>query len=240
MDWDAFFQVHCDLPREGPGGPQDVAWACQLAGLSTTAVICDAGAGPGGDIAALLQAAPEGRVVAIDTHTPFIAQARAQFADDPRVQAQVADMASLADLDGAPFDMIWCAGALYFLGVEGGLPLFAKGIKPGGVVAFSYPCFFTDTPSDAARQFWQEFDTPTHAALMAAVTAAGFTVLGDRAVSQAGWEAYYQPIEARIATLRDGADAGLTAQLDENAAEAANWRQVRAETGYQLIVARAP
>lgn len=238
MDWDAFFTVHSDLPREGPGGPEDVAWACHLAGLARDANICDAGSGPGGDIAALLHAAPQGRVVAIDTHAPFVAQARARFAGDPRVQAQVADMATLGDLKDAPFDLIWSAGALYFMGLEAGLPLFASALRPGGAAAFSYPCYFTDAPSAQARAFWQGFETPCRDALLSQVEGAGFTILGDRALCDASWEAYYKPLEARIAQLRPGADAALSVQLDENAAEAALWRQVRDETGYRLIVAR--
>jgi len=238
MNWDAVFAIHSDLPREGPGTADDVAWACGLAELTEDAVICDAGSGPGGDIAALLDAAPKGQVVAIDTHTPFIHAARARFAGDPRVSAEVADMATLAELGAAPFDLIWCAGALYFLGLPTGLPLFAQALKPGGVVAITYPCHFNDTPSDKPRAFWQGFDTPDRETTLADLVGAGFTLLGDRPVSAEGWEAYYQPMEARIDGLRPDADAALREALDENAAEAALWRQVQDETGYLLVVAR--
>ena len=54
MDWEAFFTVHSDLPREGPGEAADVAWALALGSVPEGAVICDAGAGSGGDGAALL------------------------------------------------------------------------------------------------------------------------------------------------------------------------------------------
>lgn len=238
MNWEAFFNIHSDLPREGPGTAVDVAWACGLAGLAKDASICDAGSGPGGDVAALLEAAPLGRVTAIDTHTPFVHAARARFEQDPRVDTQVADMATLADLEAAPFDLIWCAGALYFLGLEAGLPLFAQALKPAGVVAISYPCHFTDAPSDTAREFWQGFATPNRAMILAAMKAAGFTLLGDRPVSAEGWEAYFQPTEARINALRPGADAALREALDEHTAEAALWRQVQDETGYLMVVAR--
>jgi hypothetical protein len=47
-------------------------------------------------------------------------------------------------------------------------------------------------------------------------------------------------MEARIASLRSGADAGLTAMLDYCAKEASDWRAVKQETGYLLTVARRP
>lgn len=237
MDWDAFFTVHRDLPREGPGEASDVAFALDLARLPAGAAICDAGAGPGGDVAALL-AVPGVRVVAVESHPDFAAAIRARFPREPRLRVVAGDMAGIADLPEAPFDLVWCAGALYFLGIEAGLAAFARAVKPGGVVAFTEPCFFTASPSPAARDFWEGYDTATVPQILDRVAAQGFAVLGHRPIGDAGWEAYYRPMEARIAALRPAADARLAAMLDTCAAEAAQWRAVRGETGYLLVVAR--
>jgi SAM-dependent methyltransferase len=237
MDWDAFFAVHRDLPREGPGEAADVAFALDLAGLPAGAVICDAGAGTGGDVAAL-RAAPGARVLAIETQDSFVAAMRARLGSDPSVRVERWDMAALAAHPWAPFDMIWCAGALYFLGLEDGLAAMVQALRPGGVLAFSEPCFHGAAPSDAARAFWEGYPTRTEADILKAVTGAGYAVLGTRVLSDSAWEAYYRPMEARIAALRPGADARLTAMLDLCSAEAAQWRAVRAETGYLLTVAR--
>ncbi|NBE08519.1 class I SAM-dependent methyltransferase [Paragemmobacter ruber] len=237
MDWDSFFTVHSDLPREGPGEAGDVAWALALAGVPEGAAICDAGAGSGGDVAALL-ALPGARVLAIDSHPGFVAQMRARFAGEARVVVEEADMAALARHPAGPFDLIWCAGALYFLGLEAGLARMAGALKPGGVLAFSEPCVFVDAPSKAAVGFWEGYPARDAAGIGAAVAAAGYESLGARALGDAAWEAYYGPMEARIAALRPGADAALTAMLEVCAAEAALWRWVRGETGYLLTVAR--
>lgn len=239
MDREAFFEVHKDLPREGPGAPEDVAWALELAALPEGASICDAAAGPGGDVPALL-AAPGARVVAFDRSEAFVAQMRTRLAGNEAVTVCTADMAGIATLPQAPFDMIWCAGALYFLGLEEGLGVMADALKPGGVLAFSEPCFFAEQPDTAARAFWEGYPTRDMGGILAAVSAAGLQVLGSRKVADAGWEAYYQPMEARIAALRPGAEARLTAMLDLCAQEAATWRQVRDQTGYLLTVARKP
>ena len=133
-DWDAFLTLHRDLPREGPGEAADVAWAAKVAGVGSEARILDAACGPGGDITALLEVAPRGHVTACDRIAHFVAAARAAHLADPRVEVVQADMTSLA----GPFDLIWCAGAVYFLGVTEALTAWRPILAPGGAIAFSY------------------------------------------------------------------------------------------------------
>ena len=240
MDWSMFFEVHKDLPREGPGSPEDVAWAAGLADLPSGAVICDAAAGPGADIEALLGAVQGAQVVAFDKSEAFVAQMQKRYGGMSAVTLCTADLAEIGTLPQAPFDMIWCAGALYFLGLEDGLSTMFSALRPGGVLAFSEPCYLTDSPSDAARVFWEEYPTRDRAGIAEAVAGGGFDSLGTRVLSDAAWEAYYQPMEARIAALRPQADAALTEMLDLCADEARQWREVAQETGYLLTVARRP
>jgi SAM-dependent methyltransferase len=236
-DWpaDAFFTLHADLPREGPGETADVAWAADIAGLKPDSRILDAASGPGGDIGALLRAAPEGHVTAIDLHAPFIEAARARWGADPRVTLLTGDMTA----PEGPFDFIWCAGAVYFLGIEAALGAWAPRLAPGGVIAFSEPCLFTDSPSQSAIAFWEGYARLTDAAGIATqIERAGFETLATRPIADIGWESYYRPMEARIARLRPGADAALSQVLDMAEAEIAGWRAHRHETGYLLSVVR--
>ena len=230
-----FFILHNDLPREGPGDRSDLDWALGHVGLAPDATILDAACGPGADIEGLLAHAPDGHVTAFDKHAAFVEQARARYPGEPRLTVRSGDMTG--DL-GGPYDLIWCAGALYFMGVEPGLAAFAKALKPDGHVIFSEPMFFTDTPSEAAVAFWEGYETGTEARIRDAIARAGFETIAVRPVSEKGWENYYQPLEERIETLRSGADANLTQVLDENAKEAADWRALRHETGYGLFVIR--
>ncbi len=71
-----------------PGPPTCWTWP-------RTRAICDAGCGTGGDVPALLDAAPEGTVTAVDSQEPFIAGLAQDWAADDRVWAEVGDMASL-------------------------------------------------------------------------------------------------------------------------------------------------
>lgn len=230
-----FFQLHSDLPREGPGDRASLDWALDVAQIKSDARILDAACGPGADISGLLAHAPRGHVTALDRQSHFIDQVRAAHGDDPRVTPVVGDMGAPP---GGPYDLIWCAGALYFLGVEAGLTAWRGALSPGGIVAFSEPAYFTDTPLDGARVFWGGHPTQTQPAIRAGVAAAGYQVLATAPLSDAGWEAYYTPMDARIAQLRATADPALTDVLDEAMREAALWRTHRAETGYLMVVAR--
>lgn len=237
MNWNHFFTVHKDLPREGPGEAADVVWACELAEVPANARICDAGAGPGADTEVLRHHAMEGGVVAIERQPGFVAHLNKRFCRVSNVTIADGDMAEIAKRPEAPFDMIWCAGALYFLGLEGGLTTFGGALRPGGILAFSEPCLF-GASTDETSAFWDGYPAQDAHAISTAVTAAGYDILGQRPVSDAGWEAYYQPMEERIAALRPTADPDLCDMLDMCAKEATDWRRVRHETGYLLTVAR--
>ncbi|MDN5786092.1 trans-aconitate 2-methyltransferase [Pseudorhodobacter sp.] len=203
----AFFTLHRDLPREGPGEAADVAWAAGCAGLRPDAAIVDVACGPGADIAALLQAAPQGHVTALDKTAHFVDAARAGWRDDPRVMVLRADMARIKN----SYDLIWCAGAVYFMGVTEALVAWRKSLKSGGVVAFSEPCWFSERREVRAVRNWADYPAMTDAQGIAArVAAAGYEVIGTRALSDAAWEAYYSPLDARIAALKPGADAALS------------------------------
>lgn len=232
-EMEAFFRLHDGLEREGPGSAEDVAWAAALAGVHRNARMLDAGCGAGADVPALLAAAPEGHVVAVDAHEPFVERVRAAHAGDPRVVARAGDM---LEPEG-PFDLIWSAGAVYFRGIATALAGWREALAPGGAVAFSEPCFFVDTPSEGARAFWDGHETLFEAELACAVEDAGYRTLGARRLSDEAWEAYYGPLDARVALLRPGADAALSAALDQSETEAAGWRAHRRETGYLLTVA---
>ncbi|WP_102107790.1 class I SAM-dependent methyltransferase [Oceaniglobus roseus] len=228
-----FFQLHSGLLREGPGTPEDVAWALEVAGTPARARICDAGCGPGADTVTLAQLRPAARIEAVDAVPHFVTEARARltpFAD--RVTVNEDDMAGIE----GPYDLIWCAGALYFLGVTEGLRGWRGALAPGGHVAFSEPCL-TGEPSAAVRAFWADYPALGDLDDIAArVGRAGFRVLDHRMVTGQAWKAYYDPMVLRIAGLREAADDELSGVLDEHEREIALWREAAGEIAYALMV----
>lgn len=225
----AFYHLYADLPRVGPGEPADIRWALATAGTPQGARILDAGSGPGGDTGTLLEH-PGATVTAVDSHAPFVEELRARH---PEATAFAGDMATAE----GPFDFIWCAGALYFLGLSSGLAAFRPRLAEMGAIAFSEPCLFTDTPSDEAIAFWEGYPARSESRLRDDVEGAGYRILATRRLSDAAWDAYYTPLLARAAALRPGADPDLLRVILAAEAEAALWNRVKAETGYLLVLA---
>lgn len=235
MNWEAFFTLHSDLPREGPGTRADVDWACAVASVSEDARILDAGCGPGADIEGLLANAPKGHVLAVDTHAPFVDAAAARYPDEPRLSLDALDMATVE----GPFDFIWSAGALYFLGITDGLARMSAKLAPGGTIAFSHLVYTVTLPDPALQKtFAEEPDIMTADQLGDQIRDLGFDILDQRLLPEASWESYYGPMRARIDLLRPDADADLTAVLDENAAEADLRKRFGHQYGYVLSVVR--
>ncbi|MDV7142848.1 methyltransferase domain-containing protein [Tropicimonas sp. TH_r6] len=236
MDLSPFFTLHKDLPREGPGTPEDVAWAVNLAGTHGRARVCDAGCGPGADTEVLAELLPEAWIDALDLHPYFAEAAAARVARfGPRVKAWAGSMAELT----GPYDLIWCAGALYFLGVTEGLTAWRPALTRGGKVAFSEPILLGPNEPQAVRDYWEEYPQITElAGIEARVAAAGYRILDTREIIGAPWEAYYAPMEARIAELRsEGLSDAVEAALVEGEAEIAGWRAAADRIAYLLVVA---
>ncbi len=234
----AFLELFSAVPRQGPGLAKDVAWAVAQAGASGAESVCDAGCGTGGDTEALLAAMPGARVVACDKDPTLLKAAEARLAGQDRVRVGTGDLAALEKLPEAPFDFIWCAGAIYFLGTVKGLRGFREALKPGGTVAFSAPVYFRK-PSAEAQGFWMDVPVPTEAGLRAEVSEAGYELVADRPLTNAAWAALYTPLMAEIARRRAaGASAEMEGVMAAMEQEAALWGRVKRETGYQLVVAR--
>lgn len=238
MDWEAFFTVHRHLPREGPGLAEDVEWAGRLAAVPADGRVCDAGCGPGGDLAALRRLVPEGRVDGFETVAHFVEDARTRFAGEASVQITQGSMEHLT----GPYDLIWSAGAVYFLGVASALGAWRGALTETGAVAFSHPCLFTDTPSEAALAFWEAEpgNIGTETATRAEIACAGWEVLGSRRLADAAWLAYYEPMLARCDALEAaGPGVAVAAAITAARKEASDWRAVAGETGYMLYVVRS-
>jgi hypothetical protein len=140
-----------------------------------------------------------------------------------------------------PYDLIWSAGAVYFLGVTRALEAWRSALTETGVVAFSHPCLFTDAPSEAALAFWEAEpgSIGTETTTRAEITSAGWQVLGSRQLTHEAWSAYYDPMLERCEMLEAaGTSASVAAAIAAARKEASHWRAVSGDTGYMLYVVR--
>ena len=232
---DAFLTLHRDLHREGPGEPADVHWALEQLGLSGPLDVLDAACGPGADTLTLAEALPEARITGVEKTAHFATEASARIAAyAPRVQAIEGDMST----PEGTYDLIWCAGALYFLGVTEGLQGWRTVQNTGGAVVFSEPVLLSTSPSDGARAFWEEYPQITDLdGINARVTAAEYAVQDHRMIVGKPWADYYGPLQARIDMLREqDPDTALNAALDEHQREIDLWRAAQDDIAYALLI----
>ncbi len=241
---EVFFDVHSGLPREGPGNRASTARALAMAGvLPPQAKVLDIACGPGMQTMDLADLLPEAKITAIDSHAPFVEEANRRAAArgvGSRVTAALGDMGSLA-FPAASFDLVWCEGAAYIMGVAKALRAWRPLLNPGGKLALSEAVWLRADPPDELRRCWSE-DYPDMGDVPACrrlVRDCGYELLGDFVLpEEAWWEHYYTPKEQRVARLASkyADDPAAEAVLRECLEGIISYRKYSAYYGYVFLV----
>ncbi|MGY1659772.1 class I SAM-dependent methyltransferase [Geodermatophilus sp. SYSU D00705] len=241
-DVEVFWALHSDLPREGVGSDATTRHLLGLAGpLPAEPRALDIGCGPGR--ASLVLAAAGVRVTAVDLHEPFLRRARQAAADaglTNRIAVERASMGALPHPDGA-FDLLWCEGAAYLMGVDAAMSTWRRLLSPGGVLVLTDAVWTTDTPSPEAAAFWAAYPAMRDvAATVAAAGAAGYDVLATHLLPDSDWaEEYHDPLEAAIDAWPQP-DGQTAAVLAAARVEIDVRRRHATEFGYAGFVLRRP
>ena len=239
-----FFDLHSGLPREGPGDAASTARALALAAPLPAALrVLDIACGPGMQTLDLARLLPEAGIVAIDTHRPFLAEVdrRAAAAGVAgRVRTVAADMHALP-FAALSFDLLWCEGAAYCMGVAEALRTWRRLLRPGGRVALSEAVWLRPDPPAAVRRCWAEYpEMRDVAGCRALVAASGYRLLGDFVLPPEAWRThYYQPLADRLAKLAANyaGDPIAEAVLQEARDEIAIQRDFGDHFSYLFLVA---
>lgn len=231
---DAISKLHRNMSRQGPGTPEDVRWALSQLSLPENPRICDAGCGPGADLQTMAESLSLAQIHGVDMMPHLTDEARTRCAGFSNVTVECGDMGQLS----GPYDLIWSAGAVYFLGVRAALEAWRNALSPGGAVAFSEPVLERDA-AQPAHDFWADYPSITDMeGLKANIDAAGYELLGHRLIAGMAWAGYYTELAQRVAKLRPTADPVLSELLDNTAREISLWRQAPDDVAYALMLVR--
>lgn len=241
---EVFFEIHRDLPREGPGNADSTGRAFSMMNeLPEAPRILDLGCGPGKqtlDLAALT----DGSILAIDNHEPYIEELndRAKKAGvDDRVRGEVNDMHRLK-YDPESFDALWCEGAIYQIGVEQGLRKWHRLIKKDGYIAFTDAVWLRKNPPYEAQKFWLEYPGMTTAKNTEKIIRKCRYKLVDRFTlpEEAWWEDYYGPLEEKLKTVakKYQGDEDAKVIIDLHNEEIELFRNFNTFYGYEFFIAR--
>lgn len=205
---DIFWEIHGDIPREGPGDNRCTREALQmLKELPQTVTVLDVGCGPGMQTIELAKCL-EGRIIALDKHQPFL-DALSRRAHQEGVSPKITPMnGSMFALDFAPesFDLIWAEGSIYIIGFERGLREWGRYLKPDAYLAVTEISWLSDNIPEEPRKFW-EAEYPQMNGIsenINIIESLGYLPAGHFVLPEsAWWEHYYTPLEQRIVMLKE-------------------------------------
>ncbi len=207
MPMDVLYELFDGLPRQGPGSNAATRQAWDLLGtVPPRPTVLDIGCGSGMQTLELARLMGDGRIIALDTHQPYLdilhQRAAAEHLDGI-IETVNCSMDAMTFAPGT-FDGIWSEGAIYIIGFEQGMAICRPLLKPGGYLVVSEITWFTAAPSPELVQFWQDeqMDIRTEEENVQRIDRAGYRCLAHvRLPREAWWDDFYYLLEQKIAPL---------------------------------------
>jgi len=232
------------LPRQGPGSDEATAFASSfIPNDAKRGKILDIGCESGMQDLTLAKICPECLVTASDLHQPFLDELmrKAKMAGlDGKIITHQASMDNLPFDDGS-FNIIWAEGSAFIIGILNALKYWKKFLKPDGYMMISDCTWFTSTPSEECKNFFDEIspDMPSVPETVQMINSEGYSFIGSFRLPYTGWwNQYYSPLTGQIDMLKekyaDNQDAQLIIQGLEN--EMNIHRKYSKEYGYTYFV----
>ena len=242
MTDDIFFEIHTDLPREGPGRDRYTAKAFQMLPKLEKPRILDIGCGPGGPTMELARLSGE-HVIGMDTHQPHLDRLSHKTMEagfSSRVEALNCSMFEMPFPDES-FEIIWAEGSVYLIGFERGLREWRRFIKPSGFLVVHEMTWLRPEPPQEVYAYWKELYSgiKTVAENVELIPNCGYSLIGHFTLPEdAWWTEYYGPLEDRIRDLRDNYsdDAEALAVLNEEQREIDMYRKYQQWYGSVFFV----
>jgi cyclopropane fatty-acyl-phospholipid synthase-like methyltransferase len=250
-----FYEMfHSSLARLGPGSEASTLEALNTvlaakardepSGTNKPLRILDLGCGTGPQSLVLARHV-DGRILATDLQQANIdalrARAEAQGVAG-KIETRVQDMRTLEFPEGS-FDLIWCEGALFCMGVREGLARCRDWLSPGGFFAITELCYLQpDAPLECRRFIEGAYPVITDVETnLSAMRDCGYTVIDHFESPVSDWlDEFYNPLERRLDMLREryAGDAERLDLIQGIQKEIDNYRAYSAYYGYEFYILR--
>ena len=153
-----FSEIHCGLPREGPGCNEATNRAFSgISNIPTAASVLDLGCGPGLQTIELSQLlkVSKGSVTAVDHNETYLEELALKVSEQSidNIKCEKADMCNLHYADNS-FDIIWAEGAIYIIGFKKGLKEWKRILKPNGIISVTELSWIADDIPKEISEFW--------------------------------------------------------------------------------------
>ena len=196
-----FFEIHKNLPRQGPGSFESTKRAFELVNAPSPAKILDVGCGPGKQTFDLLSLT-HAHITALDFYPVFVDNVQRKIdavGVKNRVRVEQGDMNDMP-FDRESFDLIWAEGAIYIMGFKNGLEKWKAFLKPGGYIAVSEITWLKDNPPKELETWWRDqYPVQSTDANLDVIKNAGYKTVGHFILpAHDWWDDYYSHIEKRL------------------------------------------
>lgn len=205
-----FFEIHKEIPREGPGDNESTIRAYKtLKNLSNNPQILDIGCGPGMQTVELAKNI-DGKIYALDLHKPFLERLNEYIVHEnleEKIETVNGSMFSLKKhFKKESFDLIWSEGAIFIMGFKEALNSWKPFLKEEGYIVVSELAWVKDNPPKEVKDYWHK-EYPMMNTVqwnIETIEKAGYEVIDHFAIPESSWiDNYYIPIEKRLVTLRE-------------------------------------
>lgn len=240
-----FFELHKDIPREGPGMDTATKQALDFVkALPDQPKVIDIGCGPGMQTLELARHLKT-EIIGLDAHEPFLDQLKESIRASNilgTINPVRGDMFHLEYPDEA-FDLIWSEGAIYIIGFEKGINKWHSMLKSGGYLVASEISWLRHDVPESLRAYW-ESEYSSMASIsenIRYVENAGYEPVAHFVLPKEGWwDHYYTPLLNRVEMLREkyAFDEEALEVLDATVKETEMYAQYGDYFGYVFYIMR--
>lgn len=220
----------------GPGSAADSLKALNIIPCAPKQIL-EIGCGQGIATKVLAQNT-QAKIVAVDNEEYALAnlnRALEKVGASQQVETVCANMAKLP-FQSKQFDVIWCEGSAYIIGVENALKQWRHLLSDDGYLVVSDLVWSVEKPNPDSAKYWQQNypDMTTTNTRIAQAQKLGYQLVDTFSMSDLAWQNYYLPLQARVKALADelkgsSALADLQSELDV-------FEQRNNEFDYQMMV----